>query len=271
MPWLACGEHEVPADLSWLSARERARLAEIRFTKRRDEFLLRRWAGKRAVAGLLGPEPVRLATIEVLNRPSGAPYVEIDCRPGGMEVSLTDRAGWAVGLVGPPAAGALGVDLELVEPRTGRFVADVLTGPEAAYVRARRRTHGEDGWNAAANLVWSAKEATLKVLGVGLRADTRSVEVRVTHEVRPDGWAPLEVTSTGGDAFSGWWRRDGAFVLTVVQAEPAAPPDPVAAGADLAAAEPVHSWLAGPTVDSASPAPLRAGRGTSPSRAPAPR
>src|SRR5450631_738864 len=77
MLWLARGEHELPADDGWLSPAESARSDRMRFTKRRTEYRLRRWTGKQAVAAVAGldPAPCRLAGIEVLNRPSGAPYV----------------------------------------------------------------------------------------------------------------------------------------------------------------------------------------------------
>ena len=50
MWWLAQGEGAVAAGLDWLSPREQARLASFRYTKRRIEFLARRWAAKHAVA-----------------------------------------------------------------------------------------------------------------------------------------------------------------------------------------------------------------------------
>jgi len=251
MRWLACAEDDLPAGLAWLSDRERSRLDELRFTKRRTEFLLRRWTGKRAVSSALG-RPVdddgALARVELLNHPSGAPYVEIDGRPAGADVSLTDRAGCAVGLVGAAGVGTLGVDLELVEPRSEGFVTDFLTRAEVDYVRGRRSAAGEDGWQCAANLVWSAKEAALKVLRVGLRADTRSVEVAIEEARRPDGWGSLAVRVAGGEELPGWWRRDGSFVLTVAFASPHDPPGLMAGGVDLVAVQPVHSWLSDPTV-----------------------
>ncbi len=245
MRWLACAEHEMPDGLDWLSARERARLDQLRFTKRRTEFLLRRWTGKRAVVAALPAAPQNLARVELLNHPSGAPYVEIDARRADVDVSLSDRAGAAVGLVGVVGAGVgtLGVDLELVEPRTERFVTDFLTAAEAAYVHRRREGFGEDGWQAAANLVWSAKEAALKVLRVGLRADTRTVEVSLDHDRRADGWSTLVVRSAAGQVFPGWWRRDGAFVLTVAFAQPHEPPALMAGGVQLAGTTPVHTWV----------------------------
>ncbi len=147
--WLARGEHEVPRDVgdveAWLTPPEAERLAQLRFTKRRTEFLLRRWTAKHAVAVALGVADVgasgaeapgggasvaALARIAVLNRMSGAPYVLVDGEPAGVDVSVTDRAGWAVCLVGA-GLDAVGVDLELVEPRSDGFVADFLTASEA--------------------------------------------------------------------------------------------------------------------------------------------
>ncbi|HEX2705390.1 MAG TPA: 4'-phosphopantetheinyl transferase superfamily protein [Candidatus Lustribacter sp.] len=250
---MATGEDSIPHGLGWLSAREATRLADARFTKRRTEYLLRRWAGKRTVAQAAGlpVDDETLSRIELLNRLTGAPYVEIDGLSAGVDISLTDRAGWAVALVGEPGsaeAGSLGVDLEIVEPRTAGFVRDFLTEPEQAYVHDRRESSGADGWNAAANLLWSAKEAALKVLRVGLRADTRTVEVVIDHTGRPDGWAPMTVTGQHGAVFPGWWRRDGVFLLTIAYRAPSPPPALLAGGADLARAIPTHSWLANPTV-----------------------
>jgi 4'-phosphopantetheinyl transferase len=248
--WLARSEDTIPSGLHWLSARERDRLDQFRFTKRRTEFLLRRWAGKSAVARATGlpADSGTAVRIEVLNHPSGAPFVEVDGRRADLDVSLSDRAGTAVGLVGALGSGpgTLGVDLEVVEPRSRGFVSDFLTDSEAAWVEHRRAQDGEDGWQEAANLVWSAKEAALKVLRVGLRADTRTVDVTVEEERRDDGWAPLLVDSVRGGRMPGWWRRDGLFVLTVAYAAGGAVPEPPAlltGGSDLAAATPVHTWM----------------------------
>lgn len=252
MRWLSVGEDSVPEGVEWLSGLEASRLDGIRFTKRRTEYLLRRWAGKLAVAHATGLplDSETLARVELLNRMSGAPYVEVDGAPAGMDISLSDRAGWAVALVSPPgtlSAGTLGIDLEIVEPRTAGFVRDFLTEPEQAYVAARRDSHGADGWDAAANLMWSAKEAALKVLRVGLRADTRTVEVTVDHDVRPDGWGALSIAGRDGTVFPGWWRRDGVFVLTIAYRAAADPPALMGAGADLQHAIPTHSWMTRPT------------------------
>lgn len=248
MWWLAHGEHEVPASRGWLSAHEQEHLASIRYTKRRDEYVTRRWTTKQAVAAVLGlqGDDASLARIEVRHHESGAPFVHLDGRDAQVEVSMSDRAGWAVCLAGAPGVatvGALGIDLEIVEPRTDGFVEDYLTPAERDHVRSFAEA---DRRHEAANLIWSAKEAALKVLRVGLRADTRSVEVRLGGEARPDGWSAMTVVGEDGP-MPGWWRRDGVFLLTIAATAHREPPTLLARSADLGRAVPRHSWVANPT------------------------
>jgi 4'-phosphopantetheinyl transferase len=251
MQWLVRGEGQVPAGQEWLTGSEAARAAGMRFTKRRNEYLVRRYAGKCAVAAAVGipDDPINLGRIGVLNRMTGAPYVEVDGRALGLDISLTDRAGWAVCLVGPDL-GAVGVDLEIVEPRSDGFVRDFLTPAEQEVVAA---APGHDGHDGAANLIWSAKESALKVLRTGLRADTRTVEVVLEDPAGLSSgagqWQRLVVAS-GVAQFPGWWRRDGVFLLTVVAASGLAdPPTALPGSADLTTAEPIHSWVHRPLVD----------------------
>jgi 4'-phosphopantetheinyl transferase len=237
MRWLARGEDALPDGTQWLAPGEAARMAGLRYTKRRTEYLLRRLVAKHAVALAAGrsTDPAALAAIEVLNAPTGAPYVLVDRAPLGLDVSITDRAGWAVCVLG----GAVGCDLELVEPRSPGFIRDFLTGTEQRFVTA---LPAGDERDAAANLLWSAKESALKVLRTGLRRDTRSVEVTV-HAPGADGWGALSVRSTEGGLFPGWWRREGRFVLTVAAAAPGPPPVAFENPRVLATAVPRHSWL----------------------------
>lgn len=250
---MARGEPAIPPGDGWLSPQEATRAAGMRFTKRRTEYRLRRYAGKCAVAATLGlPEdPATLAGIAVLNRITGAPYVEVHGRSLGLDVSLTDRAGWAICLVGADL-GAVGVDLEIVEPRSPGFVQDFLTPAEQDLVATAGRAGQAD---AAANLVWSAKEAALKVMRTGLRADTRTVDVQLDPRAlvpgagRPD-WQRLEVGSPRGP-LPGWWRREGLFVLTVVTGPgaDARPPQAIDGSADLGSARPIETWRAHPLAD----------------------
>ena len=242
--WLALGEDALPAGEQWLTPGEAAILAGRRYTKRRTEYLLGRLVTKHAVALVTGrpTDPATLAGIEVRNAASGAPYVCVDGAPVAVEVSITDRAGWAVCVTcatAPTSGHSVGCDLELVEPRTPGFVRDFFTAAEQQWIASRAAGDERD---MSANLIWSSKESALKVLRTGLRRDTRSVEVTLAAR-RADGWGELTVRASEGTVFPGWWRRDGQFLLTFA-AEVAAPP-PLALGDPgvLAAAEPRHSWL----------------------------
>lgn len=239
--------------LDWVSSRERARLDGLRFTKRRTEYLLRRWVGKRTVAARVGlpTDAASLARIELLNRMTGAPYVSIDRTEAPWEISLSDRAGCAVAVIGPAGPdvkGALGVDLEVVEPRSDGFLTDFLTSTEQEWVGARSTAGGALDRDVAANLVWSAKEAALKVLRVGLRADTRSVEVTVDPDAWGDGWGRFTAARRDGQVLPGWWRRDGAYLLTVAADDDLDPPTMLPGATDIARVAPVHSWLDRPLV-----------------------
>jgi 4'-phosphopantetheinyl transferase len=217
----------VPVEPSWLTDAERLRAAGFTHGKRRIEYLVRRLAAKHALATALGLSvvPSDLARIEVANEPGGAPHALLDGVPAGVGISLTDRAGWAVCLLGDGG----GCDLELVEPRSEAFVRDFFTAAERAYVAG---CPAGEPRHEAANLIWSAKESALKVLRTGLRRDTRDVAVRVAP-AGPDGWGRLAIAVAGpgpsDGALPGWWRREGAFVLTVAGAAtgpPAAMEDP---------------------------------------------
>ena len=70
-------------------------------------------------------------------------------------------------------------------------------------------------------LIWSAKESTLKALGVGLRWDTRSVEISgldgIQHEDIPGKWRMIQVGEQIGStrAWAAWWQCQGQFILTL--------------------------------------------------------
>jgi 4'-phosphopantetheinyl transferase len=242
--WMARGESEVPGTQGWLTPVEARRAAGLRFTKRRTEYLLRRWVCKQAVAASVGltGDLTSLARIEVGNHPGGAPFVRVDGELWGLDVSLTDRAGWGVCLVGEDLR-RVGCDLEIVEPRSEGFVTDFLTPAERAFVGSGQQADRD----CAVNLIWSAKESALKVLRTGLRRDTYSVEV-VLDSLSPGpasarGWARLEVRTAEGGTLPGWWRRNGDFLVTVAAEESVAAPMTLPGSVDLAAVRPVHSWV----------------------------
>jgi 4'-phosphopantetheinyl transferase len=238
--WLARGEHDLPSGGDWLTAGESARAAGMVMTKRRTEYLLRRWVCKQAVADVVGlpDDPRSAARIEVTNLPNGAPAVRVDGQDVGIDVSLSDRAGWAICLVGKES-GRLGCDLELVEPRSAGFVTDFLTAAEQEYVAGQPAADHD----LAANLIWSAKESALKVLQTGLRRDTRTVEVVLGAAAGASRWTGLEVRTEEGGVVHGWWHRAGSFLVTVASEASLPPPTALAGAGDLDTGQPVHGWV----------------------------
>lgn len=239
--WYSQGMGDVPSDDGWLSPLEASWIGRMRFEKRSSEFRMGRWTAKNAVSLFLGRPCTHQAlhAVEINRAPGGAPVPLVEGQPAPVSISMTDRADQAVCVVSPRGVG-LGVDLELVEPRTDAFVADFLTPSEQRLVGegADREQHG-----LRANLIWCGKESALKVLRTGLRRDTRSVEVSFPEEPPVEGWAPMLVRASEGTEFPGWWKRFGAFVLTVAASGPIDPPLPLVQPPGLETAVPSHSWL----------------------------
>ena len=98
--WLARAESQLPPVGEWLTPAERSRAEGLRYSKRRTDFLLGRWALKVAVARVRGwPEdPATLARIEGRSAPDGAPELYVDGLriPGGCRsvIGLAVRSAW---------------------------------------------------------------------------------------------------------------------------------------------------------------------------------
>jgi len=249
--YLAIGMPDLPDHDDWLTPPEAERLQRFAYTKRREEARLGRWTAKHTLAAALGlaPEMSTLRELVIRNASDGAPEVFIDDEIAPLHISMTDRADWAVCAViaADRSGGAIGCDLELVEPRSPVFVSDWFTEPERESIALEPDRH-----DLLANLIWSAKESALKVLRTGLRRDTRSVEVTISNGDVHRGddlsgeWLPLRVVAAEGDSFPGWWLRAGDFVLTYVSVADTGPPRSLADPPPLQHAVPAHSWLANP-------------------------
>lgn len=206
----------MPRGESGLSADERAVLARLHVPKRRADWLLGRWAAKRAlvVAGLARSEE----EASVLAAASGAPEAFVLGRPAAVVLSLTHSHGVAVAALGPAGA-RVGVDLERIEERAPSFAGDWFTEAEQEFVVAT-------GASAlAATLVWSAKESVMKAIREGLRIPAKEVEVTPERGPADGAWRPFEARGPGGDGWGGWWRAEGGFVLSAAADPPSGPPE----------------------------------------------
>lgn len=208
--WLLLPSSSLPEGDDWLGPEEQRVLTGLTFPKRRTDWRLGRFAAKRALASIAKVDELR--RIQVLAAEDGAPEAFIDGHPAGFRISISHRGDVAACVVVPD--GPIGCDLEAIEARTSRFVHDFFT--------TRERQWAETGPSSERDLrvalTWSAKESALKALRVGLRRDTRSMEVEI-HEphLSKDGWDSFLVTARPeGLRMGGWWRQEGDMVLTVI-------------------------------------------------------
>jgi len=138
---------------------------------------------------------------------------------------------------GFPAGGLVqvGVDVEGIEPRSDSFVQAYFAADEMRWIGQAL----DDEQALMSTITWSAKEAVLKALQLGLTVDTRRVVclpatgLELTAGVE-HGWSEVHVqidpdllpealrragrlpsTSNFDWQLRGWWRRSGHFVLTL--------------------------------------------------------
>ncbi len=199
-----------PRESDWLAPGERARLAAMRFPRRRHDFRQGRWTAKRALARALGGATERrgaLSGIEIRPGERGAPEALRNGRPLPLDLSLSHRAGAALCVVGERGS-VVGCDLEWTEPRSEAFERCFLADTERAWLEGRPA--GERA--RAANLIWSAKESALKALRVGLDVDTRAVPVFVSD----GGERRFRVRVPGfGPPLEGRWGTHGPWIWTI--------------------------------------------------------
>lgn len=197
-----------------LSVEEWNRFREMRFPKRRSEWLLGRLTAKELIVKCVpGMETVPFDQITIANDPAGAPYVCTADKILPVQLSISHREGCAVAAVNLDAGISLGIDLEWVEDHPLSFYEDFFTADE---VRALGEYAAQQlAW--AGSLMWSAKEAVLKALGQGLSVDTRTVEVFRIGEKPADGWGDVElrVANINKERWFGFWRNQGQHVLTL--------------------------------------------------------
>jgi phosphopantetheinyl transferase len=207
-----------------LSPREEKLLAGLGHVLRRRKWLMGRAAAKRLVRDMLGDGQVREKEISVLNQPSGEPFVLIEGKGGwDYPISISHRS--EVGMAAAPSerTARIGADLETIEPRDAALVRQFYTDGEAQIVEAAGNDRDE-----IVSRIWSAKEAVLKLLGLGLRIDTRGVLVNLVGQPFsecPEGWQPVDVRVIAElprqhmlDNLRVMWRREAGFVLTVAMA-----------------------------------------------------
>ncbi len=211
--------------------------------KRRADWLSGRIAAKCAVVAALAdavPGDWPVGAIEIPSDDRGVPYARVAPEAGPLAgfapaerlpvtVTISHAEGYALcaaAWLGNERDGShqtLGIDLGAVEPRSREFVDTFFTEDEQRFVRDGPRQDGD----LRANLVWCAKEAVLKALGLGLTVDTLELScVPDTGRADPaewrldpagGSWHPFTAACSAallpdGGAIGGVWRAFPGFV-----------------------------------------------------------
>jgi 4'-phosphopantetheinyl transferase len=222
--WLLQHLSDVPDADQWLSPSEREVLARFWAPKRRRDWRLGRWTAKRAlarmgVANVVEADPTSWTRMSVRATQAGGPCALLDETGLDWFVSLSHSGEYGFCAVARRPA-VVGCDIETVGRRGEEFVVDWFTEAERGMVRAAAT---DDERSRAITLVWSAKESALKALGVGLRLDTRQVEVELTdaghRPAMEAAWSPMLVHAPDR-LLHGWWQAGDDRVMTIV-ADPA--------------------------------------------------
>lgn len=218
--WLTQTLTEVPAD-DYLTDVELARLQELKTDKRRTDWLLGRWTAKRLLQTVLWEKDgvtLPLDMITITNNPDGVPDYRLPITDNRFSISISHAHGRAFVAAVEKAHAPIGADMELNRPRPAGFAEEYFTLAEIALgyglVGPERAV-----WETA---VWSAKEAVLKALHLGLSVDTRAISCLVEPVAPPPGiWTPFAIRCDSGrlprpaPPLTGWWRVEDGFVLTI--------------------------------------------------------
>jgi 4'-phosphopantetheinyl transferase len=226
------------APIGLLSELERASFTALKTEKRRRDWLLGRWTAKHLLQASIerqtGQRPA-LDQLVVGRDPDGAPRIIAEwrsqiadhdpnlqsaiCNLQSLSLSISHCRGRAFCALATVENIRVGADIERIEPREWQFVEDYFTEDEIAAVR-RSPSGARDTLVTA---IWSAKEAALKALRLGLTVDTRSVSCAIRHTAETSDWSgfdlvcdPRLLNTQDIPALTGWWRIMDGDVLTVV-------------------------------------------------------
>jgi 4'-phosphopantetheinyl transferase len=209
--WLTQNMADVPEGDDWLSESECRILATMRFPKRRNDWRLGRWTVKQAIRAYLENGNLPLTSLEIRAAADGAPEAFSGGLPVNVSISISHSNNRSLCVAGPPDV-SIGCDLERLEARENNLVADYFTSEEIYLCSQASETEKA----VIVNLIWSAKESTLKILREGLRRDTRSI--RIDPDLKGQGadwslWTGYCLDTSR--SFYGWWRSDGEYVYTL--------------------------------------------------------
>jgi 4'-phosphopantetheinyl transferase len=207
-----------------LSPAERTTYDRFRFDARRKSWLAGRFTAKLLLSHVLNggrsvPVPNKLAQIEIRNNDLGAPNAVHHGQiiPGSL--SISHSGDWCA-VAFAPSRLKVGIDIEKITPRSAGFMQDYFTNNEIALVSPTNESRfAEDRQAETVTLIWSAKEALLKAMGIGLRLDTRHIEVSsigAVEQAEALGWKRLGLSSIHlSTRIDAYWQKVNGYQLTL--------------------------------------------------------
>ncbi len=204
--------------------------------KRRRDWLLGRWTAKQLIQAVVKQEKgeeIALQDFSILAGTDGAPEInsQLPMVSGQWSISISHARDVAFCALVQRPSWPLGVDIEWIEPRSKRFVADYFTAAEQEMIAQAdldKRSLDKhsldkqslDKQSLLVTAVWSAKEAALKAIHQGLKVDTRCVSCLPHLQTIDDEWQSIAVQwdtkrIRNAPALQGWWRPYQNFVLTM--------------------------------------------------------
>jgi phosphopantetheinyl transferase len=209
--WSLTDKTKFDLKTSFLSKAEQAVYDGFRFDLRRNSFLAGRWVAKGLIQQAVSLD-CSYGEISILNESSGKPYALVEGELLESVISISHAGKWAAAALSVDGL-RVGMDVEVVTPRQGSFVADYFTSREFEILEDQ-----SENYDRNVTLIWSVKEATLKALGLGLRLDTRKVWVDsldLPQERNSVGWNRLSLGAIEG-VWDGYWRQIEEAVLVCV-------------------------------------------------------
>lgn len=170
--------------------------------RRRQSYLLGRYASKKALSPLLGS--AHTTTVAILPGSFDQPVVCGTAEPLDVSISHCDGLACAIAF---PAGHPMAVDVEQIDPRRAEIMRSQVQPHE--FEQVVRRTNSE---MVACTVLWTAKEALSKALRCGM---TVPLEVLAIETIEDSVW-PLVGTfrNFAQYKFLAWVGR--GFVLTAV-------------------------------------------------------
>ncbi len=201
----------------YLHPEEDKKLFGFRNPKKAWEWLGGRVAAKKALRCFVNEErghDALLNEIVLKNDKSGKPV----CNCQGVHISISHRESLAVAAIADQSRwDGIGIDLEVIEPKEPAMWEQFFTiGEQELALRMAREREVEE--STYFSHLWAIKEAVLKALGLGLRVDSRQVEI---VDLSPDGKAevvlhnvlPYEKSDEYHASISAWVEEKGNYVI----------------------------------------------------------